>query len=277
MTITITNLTFTGPRDFQPRRMTSARQFGQLVDALAETVTPALLRWSDCMPHGKGLDLAAEISGFYDLYDRRPVRDNAGGSGFNDSLWLFLLTRAAAPDRIIESGVHKGHSTWIFRQAAPKAEIFGFDIDLSKRAYIDEKAQYFGHDWTGEALEALRTGRDFLFLDDHINHAQRLLESRERGFGFAVLDDNFPALSLYATGGPPVPTLAMLMDQSWDLDAPIEWTRNGKIYSYYPDKEEISTARDAIRRAEVLPDLASLTRASLGSQMSLVQLDQGFN
>jgi len=272
MTVDITNLTFAGPREQQARRMTSARQFEQLVDVLAAAVAPVLERWSAWMRGGKDLDLTSEIAGFYSLYDSRPVRDNSGGSGFNDSLWLFLLTRAVAPERIIESGVHKGHSTWIFRQAAPEAEILSFDIDLSKRVYHDEKACYFEHDWTGEPLEALTSGRDLLFLDDHINHARRLQEAKERGFRYAVLDDNFAAWNLYATGGPPVPTLAMLQDETLDPVSPIEWMRNGKVYRYHPDMEEISAVREIIERAETLPDLAPLTRASLGSQLSLVKL-----
>ncbi len=39
--------------------------------------------------------------------------------------------RALNPEVIVESGVFRGLTTWVMRQACPQAEIFCFDPDLS--------------------------------------------------------------------------------------------------------------------------------------------------
>jgi len=111
-----------------------------------------------------------------------------------------------------------------------------------------------------------------IFFDDHISHVQRLREAHDRGFRCALFDDNFPAHQLYATGGPPVPTLAMLFDSDLQPGTEVCWTRNGKAYSYVYDGADMATARGLVRHMAPLPDLAALSRHSLGSGLTLVQL-----
>ena len=108
-------------------------------------------------------------------------------------------------------------------------------------------------------------------MDDHIDQARRLLEISGRGFPLAIFDDNFPAEQLHATGGPPVPTLSMVMDDALDGVPEIEWTRNGKSYRYHVDYEAIRAARAAISKHHVLPDLAEITRHPLGSCLTVVE------
>jgi hypothetical protein len=225
----------------------------------------------DFAPAGAEARALDAVSAFFSLYEERPVRDNAGGSGFNDSLWLYVLARVFQPRVIVESGVHKGHSTWLFRRACPEAVIHCFDIDLSKLVYRDDKARYFEQDWMDAALDIPDEGSRLVFFDDHISHARRLGEAKGRGFDLALFDDNFPAHHLYATGGPPVPTLAMVMDPDLAPEREIAWTRNGKSYRYLCDRQEILDARALVSRYEVMPELASVTRYSAGSNLSLVK------
>jgi hypothetical protein len=51
----------------------------------------------------------------------------------------FCATGAVAirSQKIVESGVFRGLTTWVMRQACPQAEIFCFDPDLSGLRYRD--------------------------------------------------------------------------------------------------------------------------------------------
>ncbi len=278
MTVTIEPLNGQ-PRDAtSPRRLETPalvrRQLARLeavVDRMAETLLVPLAG-PDARPRAQ-----QALQTFHEIYDRRPVRDNSGGSGFNDSLWIFIVAAALDPPAIVESGVHRGHSTWLFRQACPNAALFCFDINLKNTQYTDDFASYCENDWMTLELPAeIDKERSLLFFDDHISHAQRLLEARGRGFRLALFDDNFPADQLYATGGAPVPTLAMLADQDLNASDPsdIVWLRNGKRFHYRYDPPAQTTARSAMSSYRMLPDLAEITRFSLGSGLSLVELDR---
>ena len=273
MSVVIRNLS-ADPPDAAAKRSVLTPRFAARVRArLAEAVSSGIRSLQALTPDGALERALAALDEFPDLYDARPVRDNSGGSGFNDSLWLFVLARALAPTWIVESGVHKGHSTWILRQACPDARIFSFDITLRNVQYHDENTQYFEGDWCDWSVPRdLDPGRALIFFDDHIDQARRLVEAARRGFETALFDDNFPTEHLYATGGPPVPTLAMVMDGDLANEAEIEWTRGGKIYRYVVDQEALATARALIERYEVMPDLALITRFPLGSGLTAVAI-----
>lgn len=232
---------------------------------VAETLTFA--------PSGTANAVPAFIEDFFSLYPHRPVKDNKGGSKLNDSLWLYVMGRSFAPDLIVESGTFKGHSAWLFRQACPQAEIHLFDIDFSNLVFFDPAATYHECDWSKVAMPTAADGRrSIAFFDDHINQARRLREAYNRGFRLLLFDDNFPAYNLYATGGPPVPTLAMVMDSQLYPGMQLQWTRNGKHYSYTYRREDECDARELIDQYIVLPDLAQITRYNPGSTLTVVKL-----
>lgn len=260
-----------GDDDHFPRMMSAALR-RRLVARLAAVLAPPLR--DAALPAAAVTEerLGALVEAFFELYERRPVRDNQGGSGFNDSLWLYLLSVLLAPKLIIESGVHKGHSTWLFRQAAPQAAIHAFDIDLGRLVYRDATAHYHEGDWLECDLASLDPADSLVFFDDHISHAERICQAHARGFRRLLLDDNFGAEQLYATGGPPVPTLAMILDETLDPSAPLHWRRKGKDYSYGLDRETCEAAKALIARVVPLPELAPLTRYGLGSGLTLVEL-----
>ena len=273
MTIKIKNLQDNVPDPDAPRRSLSQSLQSRLDRELAAVICDAVRKDLSCAPHGAEERAREAVFRFQTLYENRPVRDNAGGSGFNDSLWLFALTAALAPQVIVESGVHKGHSTWLFRQACPDASIFSFDVTMKNRAHVDEKTTYYENDWMESALpfDPLPE-RHLIFFDDHINHAQRLREAYGRGFRQALFDDNFAAHNLYATGGPPVPSLAMLFDAELAAGTELAWTRNGKAYSYRFEGAEREEALGLVASMAMLPELAPITRYSLGSGLTFVRL-----
>jgi hypothetical protein len=209
---------------------------------------------------------------FFALYEERPVADNTGGSGVNDSLALFLVATLAAPRLIVESGVHKGHGTWLLRRACPEAAIHAFDIDLSGLVHRDPAARYHQGDWSSVALGPVDGAAGLAFFDDHVNQCRRVREAYERGFRLLVFDDNFPADQLYATGVPPVPTLAMLLDPELAPGTELAWLRRGKPRTYTYAAEDTYGAAGLVERVVALPDLAPATRYPPQSGLTVVRL-----
>lgn len=266
-------VTISGTRDPSALpRMVGSKLAERLRAAIASQIKQSLLAFLDLPDTELDQKVTAAVAAFYDLYEQRPVKDNKGGSGFNDSLWLFVMARLLSPRFIVESGVHKGHSTWLFRQACPAADIHCFDIDLSKLVYRDPAASYHESDWMDHAVTSTQAQESLIFFDDHISHARRLREAYDRGFRQLLLDDNFPAYNVYATGGPPVPTLAMITDSELSLNTEINWLKNGKTYSYIYCAEDVVGVSELIEAYRVLPDLAPLTRYSPGSGLTFVRL-----
>jgi hypothetical protein len=201
----------------------------------------------------------------------RPVPDNKGGSLFDSCLWLYVIAHLRGAGLIVESGTFKGQATWLLRRACPLAEIHSFDPE-PQIAHREETVHYHAADWIDVDLTARAPGSDFVFFDDHVNQALRVRQAYERGFRFLVFDDNFPAYNLYATGTPPVPTLAMLFDDELAPDTEIRWLRHGKTFSYHYRTADTHGARALIADYVVLPDLAGLTRYNPQSGLSVVRL-----
>jgi hypothetical protein len=235
-------------------------------------VTQAVGAIPDFAPAGALGCIERHVEEFFSVYESRPIQDNAGGSRFNDSLWLFLLARLFSPCLIMESGTYKGHSSWIFHRACPAAEIHSFDVDSSQLAYRVPTVRYHQGDWTEEAFPALDGKRALAYFDDHISQAQRVGEAYLRGFRWLIFDDNFPAHNLYATGGPPVPTLAMITDPALTFGTEIRWQRHGRSHRYLYRKEDVAGAKDLIDRYVVLPELAQITRYNPQSGLTIVKL-----
>lgn len=255
----------------QGRRLLSdklqARLERQLTDAIAATLTRLQL-----MPPGGSHELGAWIGEFFRIQADSPAGENPGGSGVNDSLWLFVIARALRPARIVESGTHRGHSAWIFHRARPGTPIDSFDVDASKVAWSHERLNVHQGDWTAAVHADPANAEALAFFDDHINHAQRVAEAHARGFRWLLMDDNFAATQVHATGGPPLPSLAMLFDPDVVPGDEIAWSRNGKDYAWTYTEAAEHGARALIESYEPLPELAEITRFPPGSGLSLVRL-----
>ncbi len=256
----------------------SAREQRRLVDDLLPLLEHGLV--AACTIAGKPIpDPEPLLEAFLPLYADRPMPTNKGGSGLNDSLWLWMLARSLAPEVIVESGTWRGHSAWLFRQACPDATIATFDLEVPSGGRHEEPSvTYSLQDWSESGLTLPRGLEGLVFFDDHVSQARRLREAAERGFRLALFDDNFPAHQLHATGAPPVPTLAMLADPALSSGGAIEWQRNGKRYRYRDqpaDSPDGSGAVLGLIEAQVtLPELAAVTRHPPGSGMTLVRISQ---
>ncbi|MEX2628625.1 MAG: hypothetical protein WD341_01715 [Tistlia sp.] len=239
-----------------------------VVARLAPTLAAILGR-----PEAETAGRAAEaIAEFFPLYRERPIRSNKGGGLINDSLSLYLVARLLQPETIVESGTYQGHSAWLLRRACPAAAIVTFDVRPEQLRHREPDVDYRAGDWSAAPLPDFDPARTLVWFDDHVSHARRLVEARNAGFRHALFDDNFDAYSLYATGGAPVPTLAMTIDRGLADGEEIVWMRHGKTYRYRLDGAACRAARAAMADYRPLPDLSPITRYSPSSGMTYVRI-----
>jgi len=242
-----------------------------LIEDIRDRLLPFVSREARLLPEDAGARLYQMIEDFFRLYRERPVRDNAGGSGFNGSLTLYVLARLLAPRLIVESGTWQGHSAWLLAAACPGAEVHSFDIEHANLLYRDPRVTYHLGDWTGTDLGRPDPAEALVFFDDHVSHAQRLREAATRGYRTLILDDNVPAQALYATGLPPVPTVDMLFDARVKPGDEIEWRYRGRLQRFVCRPADW-TAAALVREYHKAPPLADVSfyRPHIG--LSLVRL-----
>ena len=104
-------------------------------------------------PIDKSKDIINYLDEFCELYKKRPIRDNSGGTKFPHMFGLFYILKKLNPKFVIESGVWKGQSTWLIEKTLPKAKIFAIDVKLNKREYISK------------SKNVVYSNTDFKFLD----------------------------------------------------------------------------------------------------------------
>ena len=202
------------PRSEDRCHLLSPELQARLEAAIVAALLGALARITARPEAALEADLAAAVADFFPLYETRPIANNTGGALFNDSLSLYVTARLLAPRLIVESGSYQGHTAWLLRRACPEAEILTFDIDTSQLLHREPDVVYREGSWQEAPLPRFAPEEGLIWLDDHINQAARLCQAHAQGFRRALFDDNFPAHNLYATGGAPVPTLAMVVDET---------------------------------------------------------------
>lgn len=223
--------------------------------ALHQDLVTAGLLTSDAAGKVTAADLTKR---FYDLAPRSPVTAKKGGNGFNGSLQIFALASLLQPKVVIESGVFRGQTTWVLRQACPSASIFCFDVDLSNLVYKDREAIYSEADWAEFDLSSLPTADTLAFFDDHIDQGRRVLEAKQRGIKQLLFDDNASATRIHTVGGPPIPSLDMLMDPSLDSQV-LEWNYRGKRYGCSIEANQAQQVRNTVVQMHNFADMHSVT------------------
>ncbi|MCI0564315.1 MAG: hypothetical protein MN733_38065 [Nitrososphaera sp.] len=92
---------------------------------------------------------------------------------------------------IIENGVWKGATTWLFETAVPDAKIYSLDPSLNKRQFISSRAIYSDVDFSQQSWHTV--GEEVLvFFDDHQNQLVRLTQSAAFDFKYLLFDDYYP-------------------------------------------------------------------------------------
>jgi hypothetical protein len=136
-------------------------------------------------------DLNTDLNTFLEIYLSRPIQDNLGGMGFNHSFALWKMLGVLKPNLVVESGIWKGHSTWLIQKTLPNAKIISFDTNLALRHYVSPAVTYSEgdfqfYDWSNEDLE-----NSVIFFDDHQNSYSRILLSYFFGFRKLIFEDNY--------------------------------------------------------------------------------------
>ena len=211
------------------------------------------------------------VKDFFSTYTSREKTDNTHGSGFHNAFWLYFITRILKPEIIVESGVWKGHSSWLFSKACPEADLYGFDISLKKLEYPHLNAQFFEQDWQTFDFPNFNPDRSLIFFDCHVNHALRLLEAKTKGFKHILFDDNPPIHKVYSHI-PGIPTAAMLADNSGLDRSDLSWVWNGEEVSRPIDPLQAAQARDLIQTHYILPDVGGPTRYGGFAFLTYVQI-----
>ena len=202
----------------------------------------------------------------------RSLLDNTGGSGFHNAFWLYLFAAGLRPDLIIESGVWKGHTTWLFNKACPESKILGFDINLKHLEFNHPGASFLEADWNTHIFNQVDPEKSLIFFDCHVNHAQRIIEASEKGFKHLIFDDNPPLFKLFSYGQPGYPTAQMLLDpDSLPIEA-VSWIWKQKKITAVLDIEQALVASSLIQKHIIFPDVGGPTRYGGFSFLTYVQL-----
>jgi len=208
---------------------------------------------------GEELSIRDHIADFFTLYTKRKFTDNTSGSGFHNAFWLFLLCRAMNPELIVESGVWKGHTTWLLEQACPTAKIYGFDVNLNHVEYKGLNAELIEADWNTFDFRDFNPEKSFVFFDCHVNHAQRILEAKSKGFKHLIFDDNPPLHKIYSHI-PGIPTAHMLHAREGLDNQSISWMWNNQEQNKPINNDQARKAADLILNHEYFPDVGGPTR-----------------
>jgi hypothetical protein len=242
------------------RRLTGAREVERLHKALAAS----FLAWRERQTvfEFKNLfDAEAVVAAFYEDYLRGPYRDQRGGSRFNNALWLTLIAKALAPSLIVDSGTFTGASAWALARGAPDARILSFDIDLSHLRRKAANAEYVESDWTARNLSRSETFDALCYFDDHVDQARRLIEAHERGFRYAIFDDDYPVTSFahMARDATVLPKVEFVLDPDLRDGDVVEWTAERAQHRWIVDAAYLARARRTIAATARLPDTSLIT------------------
>ncbi len=141
-------------------------------------------------PQWKKEEILQEITIFKNLYKKRPIKNNIHGMRFQHMFATYFILKKLNPSFVIESGVFKGQSTWLIENALPNSNILSIDIDLSQRVYISKKAKYSSVDFKNQDFSNIPNDT-LVFLDDHVNHYERLQQAKFFNIKNIILEDNY--------------------------------------------------------------------------------------
>jgi hypothetical protein len=189
---------------------------------------------------------------FEKIYELRPVVDNSGGGGPIPSFWYYLIARHNNPELIVESGVWKGHTTWVFRKATPEAKIISFDISFKNLKYKDDFAEYCEYDWNDYDFGTISSREYLLFLDDHINHAKRIIEAYNKGFKYIILDDGNDIQQGLNLCQPAFPSVQMFFNNELKYGETYSYKCKDEERFYLHNKDEIEPAKKLVKDYLVL-------------------------
>ena len=135
-------------------------------------------------------DMKLYLEEFYELYTKRPIKDNDGGMKSPHMFPAWYIIKKIQPKFIIESGVWKGLGTWFFEQASPNSKIISIDPYPHFRVYTSDKVTYLTNDFsTIDFSKILNIKETLVFFDDHQNALDRIKQCINFGFDKVIFED----------------------------------------------------------------------------------------
>tara|TARA_X000000950_G_scaffold99350_1_gene125709 strand:+ start:1787 stop:2656 length:870 start_codon:yes stop_codon:yes gene_type:complete len=135
-------------------------------------------------------ELLKFLKRFDELYAKRPIKKNIGGMQYPHMFATYCFLKKINPSFVIESGVHRGQSTWLIEKTLPKAKILSIDIDLSKLKYRSKKAKYSFIDFSKQNFKKIPKNT-LAFFDDHQNALNRILQCKKLDIKHLIYEDNY--------------------------------------------------------------------------------------
>ncbi len=238
-----------------------------------------------------------------------------GGISEKDFLLLWCFHKYFNADNYIESGVYIGSSLYAAISGTQNAKIIGIDPNLknlklpkdliAKCKLINDK------DFSEINFTEINKKKSVVFFDDHINAADRIIESFNKGFKYLIFDDanGFEGISqrLY----PAFPSIPIIMNSNLiSTNDAFHWIYKQRIIEkdVFPNKlnilkqiykiikgnnstlvraefnekllEKCLFAKSLIQRSIILPDLGDYIlptnplNISINQRKYLIQLNQ---
>lgn len=219
-----------------------------------------------------------------------------GGIREKDHLNFWCLSQVFSPEVYVESGVFIGSSLHAFMSSPTIKKIFAIDPNLRKlkipRQSIPEAELIDAQDFSQIDFH-LSEARSFVYFDDHINTAHRIIQASQKGFRYVLFDDSTGLEGICQRLYPAIPTVPMIVNA--DILSPgdkLAWTFNsptrrglktlaknliqGKSYASKVRVslsisteliEECVRAKSLIRKADKIPNLSEFIPAQYPTTM----------
>lgn len=132
---------------------------------------------------------------FLDLFSKRPIKNNVGGTLAINLFHVFLTLKKYQPKRIIESGVYKGQTTWLINQILPDTKIICLEPASQGIEYRGNNCKYPSLDFlqlTETHITKDVAKETLIIFDDHQDSYTRILHAYKLGFKTIYFDDNYP-------------------------------------------------------------------------------------
>lgn len=241
-------------RRFQPEILVRAMQSPAVrerqVLAFREVMTDALA----ALPK-LAVPTEFEIEAFATALPTCPVYQDTGGSGFSAAMLLWTIAKSVRAQLVVESGVFRGFTTWVLRQAGPPVRQYAFDISFAERKRVEQQVTYYETDWMNVPIDVPNREHTLIYFDDHVDQWRRVREAAERGFRYLVFDDSLPSTALHNDGMAAVPTIDMLFEDHLTDGEEILWRTECGEFCYRHDSAQAAATSKLVEARVRLPDL----------------------
>ena len=149
------------------------------------------------------------------FYNQKNLKNNYGGIGYNNSLFIYVFLNHLNLDLILESGVWKGYTTLLFDQYIKKTKKISFDINFENLQYKSHSTEYVEDDIENYKFRERKNFSNTLaFFEDHISQYDRLSFANKKKIKYLIFDDDINLSAVHSDGWPAIPTISMVVDKS---------------------------------------------------------------